>query len=110
YVLVTNGGGTKFKTGEIVEVNEVLEENAASKGRKKRAAEFEPHSFYLSAWEEDQYIIAQANAELDPQGNFVWDRLTCAQSCSASTARQTISFRSRPRSSRSWRTTTPTVR
>ena len=79
YVLITNGGGTKFKTGEIVEVNEVLEENAASKGRKKRAAEFEPHSFYLSAWEEDQYIIAQANAELDPNGRFVGERINCRQ-------------------------------
>ncbi len=79
YVLVTNGGGTKFKTGEIVEQNEVIEENAASKGRKKRAAEFEPHSFYLSAWEEDQYIIAQANAELDPNGRFVGERINCRQ-------------------------------
>ena len=79
YVLITNGGGTKFKTGEIVEVNEVVEENAASKGRKKRAAEFEPHSFYLSAWEEDQYIVAQANAELDPNGRFVGERINCRQ-------------------------------
>ena len=79
FVYVTNGGGTKFKTGEIVEANEVIEENAASKGRKKRAAEFEPHSFYLSAWEEDQYIIAQANAELDAQGRFVGDRINCRQ-------------------------------
>src|ERR687897_2271975 len=79
YVLITNGGGTKFKTGEIVEVNEVIEENAASKGRKKRAAEYEPHSFYLSAWEEDQYIVAQANAELDANGRFVGERINCRQ-------------------------------
>src|SRR6266404_1974874 len=79
FVHITNGGGTKFKTGEIVEANEVIEENAASKGRKKRAAEFEPHSFYLSAWEEDQYIVAQANAELDAQGRFVGDRINCRQ-------------------------------
>ncbi|HKY21782.1 MAG TPA: DNA-directed RNA polymerase subunit beta [Vicinamibacterales bacterium] len=79
FVLITNGGGTKFKTGEIVEQSEVLEENASSKSRKKRAAEFEPHSFYLSAWEEDQYIIAQANAELDAEGRFVGDRINCRQ-------------------------------
>ena len=30
---------------------------------KKKGVEFEPYSFYLSAWEEDQYIIAQANAD-----------------------------------------------
>jgi DNA-directed RNA polymerase subunit beta len=79
FVLITNGGGTKFKTGEIVEQNDVLEENAASKGRKKRAAEFEPHSFYLSAWEEDQYVIAQANAEVDGNGRFVGDRVNARQ-------------------------------
>ena len=27
--------------------------------------EFEAHPFYLSAWEEDQYVIAQANVEVD---------------------------------------------
>jgi DNA-directed RNA polymerase subunit beta len=79
FVLITNGGGTKFKTGEIIEANEVIEENAASKTRKKRAAEFEPHSFYLSAWEEDQYVIAQANAELDANGRFVGERINCRQ-------------------------------
>ena len=79
FVLITNGGGTKFKTGEIVEVSEVIEENAASKSRKKRAAEFEPHSFYLSAWEEDQYVIAQANAEISEQGRFVGERVNCRQ-------------------------------
>ena len=79
FVHITNGGGTKFKTGEIVEVNEAIEENAASKSRKKRVAEFVPHSFYLSAWEEDQYIIAQANAEIDEQGRFVGDRINCRQ-------------------------------
>ncbi len=79
YVLVTNGGGTKYKTGDIVEAGEVIDENAASKGRKKRAAEFEPHSFYLSAWEEDQYVIAQANAEVDANGRFVGDRVNARQ-------------------------------
>ena len=34
---------------------------------KKKGVEFEPYSFYLSAWEEDQYIIAQANAAVDDE-------------------------------------------
>ena len=37
---------------------------------RRRAAEFEPYSFYLSAWEEDQYVIAQANAQLDENGQL----------------------------------------
>jgi DNA-directed RNA polymerase subunit beta len=79
YVIITNGGGTKYKTGEIIEASEVVDENSASKGRKKKGAEFEPYSFYLSAWEEDQYVIAQANAEVDPQGRFVGDRVNARQ-------------------------------
>ncbi|CAI8032464.1 DNA-directed RNA polymerase subunit beta [Geodia barretti] len=46
---------------------------------EKRAAEFVPHSFYLSAWEEDRYIIAQANAKIDDRGNLVNPRINCRQ-------------------------------
>ncbi|HJX83919.1 MAG TPA: DNA-directed RNA polymerase subunit beta, partial [Candidatus Angelobacter sp.] len=31
----------------------------------------EPFSFYLSAWEEDRHVIAQANVELDDKGRIV---------------------------------------
>ena len=79
YVRVTNGGGTKYKTGDIAIVEEVNKENASVKPKKKRAAEYEPHSFYLSAWEEDRYLIAQANAKLDEQGNLVNERVNARQ-------------------------------
>ncbi|HET8901419.1 MAG TPA: DNA-directed RNA polymerase subunit beta [Holophagaceae bacterium] len=36
----------------------------------KRAAKFEIHAFYLSAWEEDEHIIAQANVILDDKGQI----------------------------------------
>jgi DNA-directed RNA polymerase subunit beta len=75
YVIVTNTGGTKHKVGDIVEANEITDENSASKNRKKKPAEYEPHSFYLSAWEEDRYVIAQANAPVDENGRFVQDRV-----------------------------------
>src|ERR1700746_114460 len=39
--------------------------------RRKRPAEVEPFSFYLSAWEEDRHVIAQANAEIDDKGRIV---------------------------------------
>ena len=42
---------------------------------KKKGLEFEPHSFYLSAWEEDQYIVAQANVELDEKGSIQGERV-----------------------------------
>ena len=79
YVHITNAGGTKYKTGDVVSVDEVKKENATSKSRKKRGAEFEPHSFYLSAWEEDRYLIAQANAKLDERGNLVNERVNARQ-------------------------------
>ena len=79
YVVVTNARGTKFKVGDIVEQTTLLEENKLAKSRKKRAAESQPHSFYLSAWEEDRYIIAQANAVVDDDGKFVMDRVNARQ-------------------------------
>ena len=75
YVKIANAGGTKFKVGDIVEAVDAEAENAAAKRRKKRPAEFEPHSFYLSAWEEDKYVIAQANATLDDEGGLVDERI-----------------------------------
>ena len=75
YVIITSAGGTKYKVGDVVEADEVLDENNAAKTRKKKGAEFEPHSFYLSAWEEDRYAIAQANAAVDEKGYLVDERV-----------------------------------
>jgi DNA-directed RNA polymerase subunit beta len=63
YVVVTNAGGNpKYNVGDVVEAKELVGADGRS---KKKGVEFEPHCFYLSAWEEDQYIVAQANIELD---------------------------------------------
>ena len=35
--------------------------------RRRRASSSSRYSYYLSAWEEDQYIVAQANAPLDDE-------------------------------------------
>ena len=79
YVQITDGGGTKHRTGAIVEAAEAAAENAAAKNRKKRGALYEPYSFYLSAWEEDKYVIAQANARLDDHGNLIDERINARQ-------------------------------
>jgi DNA-directed RNA polymerase subunit beta len=77
YVLVTNAGGhPKYKNGEIVEADELV----GVDGRpKKKGVEFEPFCFYLSAWEEDQYIIAQANVELDEDNRIRAERVNARQ-------------------------------
>ena len=79
YVRITNSGGTGYELGTVVEVDEVLKENESAQKRKKRIAEFEPHPFYLSAWEEDRYVIAQANATVDEEGNIVDERVNARQ-------------------------------
>ena len=117
YVIVTNAGGVevqgrRHRRGRRAGVRGRPSEE---EGRRVRA-----YSFYLSAWEEDQYIIAQANAAVDDDGKLdrsastrvrpatsSWRRATAS---SSSTSRRSSSSRSRPRSSRSSRTTTRTAR
>jgi DNA-directed RNA polymerase subunit beta len=80
YVIVTNAGGSKYKVGDIVEADEFTASDLeAGKGKRKRGMEFEPYSYYLSAWEEDQYIVAQANAQVDENGRFTTDRVNARQ-------------------------------
>jgi DNA-directed RNA polymerase subunit beta len=76
YYQVAEAGDTHYKVGDIVERDEMERENAAVKGRKKRPAEVEPYCFYLSAWEEDKYTIAQANIRLGDEGAIMDDRVS----------------------------------
>ncbi len=77
YVIVTNAGGhAKYKAGDIVEADEIVGVRGDS---KKKGLEFEPYSYYLSAWEEDQYTIAQANVEIDERMRLVGDRVIARQ-------------------------------
>ncbi len=80
FVRVVNSGGTKLKAGQIVSAEKAKAENEAIKTKKRKLpADLEPHSFYLSAWEEDRYLIAQANARLDEDGSLIDERINCRQ-------------------------------
>ena len=79
FVRIANAGGTRFKVGDVVDVVEAEQENAATRKKKKKAADYEPYSFYLSAWQEDEHVIAQANARLDEEGNLVDPRVNARQ-------------------------------
>src|SRR6266545_2708484 len=72
---VTLVGDSAFKLGQIVEKKELEEENERVKRGHKRQAEVVPYAFYLSAWEEENFIIAQANAETDASGRIKEDRV-----------------------------------
>jgi DNA-directed RNA polymerase subunit beta len=73
YISIVNAGDSDFKVGDHMEKHEIEKINADLKDRRKKIAEFEPYSFYLSAWEEDKHVIAQANVELDDKGRIVND-------------------------------------
>ncbi|MCD9185765.1 MAG: DNA-directed RNA polymerase subunit beta [Pyrinomonadaceae bacterium] len=73
FVKIHNGGDTPFKPNEHVPLEDVEAANAELKDGQ-RHAEFEPEPFYLTAWEEDKYIIGQANIALDERGNLVNER------------------------------------
>ncbi|MBV6496352.1 MAG: DNA-directed RNA polymerase subunit beta [Acidobacteria bacterium] len=77
YVLIHNGGDTKFKPGEHVPMEAV--ENANKRIKDGKRAEYEPYPFYLTAWKEDLYIIGQANIELDAKGYIVNERNAARQ-------------------------------
>src|SRR5689334_10732743 len=79
YVTIISAGDSRFKVGEHVEREAVEEENEDLKSRKKKRADYQPYSFYLSAWEEDKYLIAQANEEMDKAGKLTHELVNVRQ-------------------------------
>jgi DNA-directed RNA polymerase subunit beta len=81
YVTIVAAGDSKmFKVGDHVERDVVVNENESLKNGKKKRADFVPYSFYLSAWEEDKYLVAQANVEMDANGNLKHELVNVRQS------------------------------
>ena len=76
YYQVLEQGDTNYKVGDIVEKDEFEREQNGIKTRKKKPAEAEPFCFYLSAWEEDKYTIAQANIKVSDDGSILEDRVS----------------------------------
>src|ERR1700676_215476 len=76
YVHIVNSGDSEFKAGDIVEKDKVEELNEELKRRK---VVYEPYCFYLSAWEEDKYVVAQANVALDEKLRITTELVNCRQ-------------------------------
>src|SRR6266568_6966530 len=85
---VVKVGDASFTLGQIVEKKELQKENnriakenasSAKKRGQLQLAEAEPYAFYLSAWDEERYTIAQANVVIDEEGNLVHDRVIARQ-------------------------------
>jgi DNA-directed RNA polymerase subunit beta len=73
HVTVVNPGDSSFKIGQRVEEEAFAEEVKRVTRRKLRPPTAEPYIFYLSAWDEEKHIIAQANVPLDAQGRIMAD-------------------------------------
>ena len=69
-IKVLNPGDTAYKVGDVMRRGDI-EKASGELSKGKQAPEYEAHCEYLSAWEEDKYIVAQANVELDEKGRIV---------------------------------------
>jgi DNA-directed RNA polymerase subunit beta len=81
YVKILHPGSSSFQVGEIVE-NDKLKQEVRELSRKKKSQQIpvvEPHCFYLTAWEEEKFNIAQANAPVDEKGRFVNELVSARQ-------------------------------
>ncbi|HEY6344124.1 MAG TPA: DNA-directed RNA polymerase subunit beta [Bryobacteraceae bacterium] len=88
-VQILNPGETDLKVGQVLSRGEMEKANRnlaatgerSDPGRKtaKQPAEFEAHCDYLSAWEEDKYLIAQANVTLDANGKITSELVNARQ-------------------------------
>ena len=76
YVQILNAGDSEFKAGDTIERDKV--ENVNDELKRRRVT-YEPHCFYLSAWEEDRYVVAQANVPLEDNGRIVAELVNCRQ-------------------------------
>ncbi len=77
-IRILNPGDSSYKVGDVMTRGEVDKANR-DLSSKKQGIEVEAHCDYLSAWEEDKYIIAQANIELDEKGRLVSDLVNARQ-------------------------------
>ncbi|HWZ30238.1 MAG TPA: DNA-directed RNA polymerase subunit beta [Bryobacteraceae bacterium] len=77
-VRILNPGDTDYKVNQVLTRAEVDKANRAL-GAKKQPVEMEAHCDYLSAWEEDKYLIAQANVGLDDKGRITAELVNARQ-------------------------------
>src|SRR6267142_6550301 len=73
---ITHKRHSEYELSQVIEKDELERELARIRRKKERVPDHEPHPFYLTAWEEDKAIIAQANVKLDEEGRIVEDRVT----------------------------------
>ena len=76
FAKVISVGDSKLGYMEVVRLADLEEENKKLEKAGKRPAKYQHHAFYLSAWEEDKHVIAQANVKVDKDGALVDEDVT----------------------------------
>lgn len=79
YVKIIHPGSTDYRPNQLVRKEEVEKVVNSLKDQKGKVLPvYEPHIFYLTAWEEENYKIAQANVELDSRG-YIKEQMVSAR-------------------------------
>ncbi|MBC7350641.1 MAG: DNA-directed RNA polymerase subunit beta, partial [Candidatus Aminicenantes bacterium] len=69
YVKIIHRGATDYRPGQLVRRDEIEKVvNQLQEQKVRNLPLYEPYIFYLTAWEEENFKIAQANVELDARG------------------------------------------
>jgi len=76
YYKIDHPGDSEFSYQEIVREEELTKVVKDLEKKKKDTPLFHYHPFYMTAWEEEGLVIAQANAKLDEKGNFTAKKVT----------------------------------
>jgi len=75
YCKILHPGASAFQYLELVREDKLIEEIKRLESEKKELPMYEFHPFYLTAWEEEGWVIAQANAEADETGKLTQKRV-----------------------------------
>jgi DNA-directed RNA polymerase subunit beta len=78
-IKILNPGDSDKKVGDILLLEDADAINNGLTKKNKQTMEIESYCDYLSAWEEDKYIVAQANIPLDKDGNIAKDLVNARQ-------------------------------
>ena len=79
FVKILHPGMSSHKVGDIVEKEKLKKETSKEKKKTGQLPVEEPYCFYLTAWEEEKFNIAQANAPVDDKGNFLEEFVSARQ-------------------------------
>jgi len=79
-VRILHPGDSETKVGDVLEEDAFKKEaDKLKRANARHLPVVEPTCFYLTAWEEEKFNIAQANARVDDKGFFVADQISARQ-------------------------------